>query len=110
MRERCMCNPLSQMNERKLKKKGCSVGSLLPPLINLLIVSRISPTQTAAAWLRSSPHRCSHTCLAPPPPVLHSTHSALCPPLPQQLLKLLHCDCSNLSTAALTSPNVAIRA
>lgn len=69
MRERCMCNPLSQMNERE-KKNGCPVGSL--PLSSTSSSSHAAPAQTAAALLQGILPRAwpavAITFLAPVPP------------------------------------------
>lgn len=70
MRERCMCDPLSQMNERKKKKTDAPWGP--SPLSSTSSSSHAAPAQTAAALLQGILPRAwpamTITFLAPAPP------------------------------------------
>lgn len=105
--ERCVCgcvyDPRCQIKNNAGKKKKraknfFSKGSLF---------SALDPSHFRGSWPKSPVHGATDAFLSTFSPPTHTAHS--CPPLLQQP-KPLHCDCSNLSTAALTSPNVAIRA
>lgn len=104
--ERCVCgcvyDPRCQIKNNAGKKKRAknffSKGSLF---------SALDPSHFRGSWPKSPVHGAADAFLSTFSPPTHTAHS--CPPLLQQP-KPLHCDCSNLSTAALTSPNVAIRA